>query len=529
MSYAHLAILLHAHLPFVHHPEHERFLEEDWLFEGITETYIPLLMSWDHLRDEGVPFRVAMSLTPTLLEMLNNPLLQGRYAGYLQKRIELAERETRHARRAEQERNTAGHYLEQFRKVEAFYNHRCGRNLVPVFKEFQDAGRLEVLGCAATHGLLPLMLTPNAIRAQVAVGLATVERHMGMRPRGFWLPECAFTPGLDEVLAEEGVEYFLVDAHGLLNGYPVPANGVHAPVRCPSGVVAFGRDLESSKQVWSAEDGYPGDGAYREFYRDLGYDADYEDIQPYLHEDGIRRNVGIKYHRVTGRVPLHEKQLYDPGVALQRAKEHGGHFLFCRQHQLAFLHSHIRAAPIVVCPYDAELYGHWWYEGPAFLEQIFRVAQHVRSDFVISTLSEYLDEHLPPQYSTPSSSSWGDKGYFEVWLNGANDWVYRHLHKAEERMVELAAAHAETPPSAEIESALHQAARELLLAQSSDWAFLMTVGTAAPYAEKRTRNHLHRFNRLYQMIRSESISPDYVAELYRQNPIFPDIDFRAYL
>ena len=529
MSDAHFALVLHAHLPFVHHPEYDEFLEEDWLFEGITESYIPLLMTWDRLRSDGVPFRVTMSLTPTLLEMLSNPLLQSRYAGYLEKRIDLVERETTRSSRSDHERYLAEQYLGRFREAEAFFNKRCARDLVSAFRDVQNAGHLEVLGCAATHGLLPLMLTPNAMRAQVSVGLATVERHLGRRPRGVWLPECAFKPGVDDVLAEEGVEYFLVDAHGILNGYPQPVNGVHAPIRCQSGVAAFGRDLESSKQVWSAEQGYPGDGVYREFYRDLGYDADYEDIQPYLHADGIRRNVGVKYHRVTGRVALHEKQLYDPYVADQRAKEHGSHFVFCRQHQLCFLKSHIRPAPIIVSPYDAELYGHWWYEGPAFLEQVFRVAQHVRSDFVVSTLSEYLHEHLPVQYSTPSSSSWGDKGYFEVWLNGANDWIYRHLHKAEEHMVELVAAHVETTPPAEVEDALRQAARELLLAQSSDWAFLMTAGTAVPYAEKRTRNHLCAFNRLYRMIRAGSVDANYVADLFRQNPIFPDLDWRVYV
>ena len=528
MSDAHLAIVLHAHLPFIHHPEHQAFLEEDWLFEAVTETYIPLLQAWHRLRRDGVPFGVTMTLTPPLLEMLGNALLQQRYLRYLRKRRELAEREAVRPHRSDSERAIARHYLERFRDVEEFYAQQYHCDLVRAFRELQDTGSLEILACAATHGFLPLTLTPNAVRAQVEVGVATVARHMGRRPRGVWLPECAFRPGLDRVLAEEGLEYFILDAHGLLNGFPAPAAGVHTPIRCPSGVAAFGRDLESSKQVWSSEEGYPGDGVYREFYRDLGYDASYEDIEPYLHEDGIRRSVGLKYHRVTGRVDLHEKQLYDREAAVRRAVEHGGHFVFCRQHQLGFLKSHVEAAPIVVAPYDAELYGHWWYEGPEFLEEVFRAAQRVRGDFTVSTLSAYLDEHPPAQISMPSSSSWGDKGYFEVWLNGVNDWIYPHLHKAEQRMIELAESHADTA-APHVEAALRQAARELLLAQSSDWAFLMTVGTAAPYAEKRTRNHLNNFNRLHTMICAGSIDEGYVARLYAQNPVFPDLDYRAYL
>ncbi len=527
MSTAHLAILLHAHLPFVHHPEHRSFLEEEWLFEAITETYAPLLMSWEHLHEDEVPFRISMSLTPPLLEMLANPLLQKRYRAYLEQRIKLMTREAAHKGRSAAERAIALHYLERFRSVRDFCVRRHEGNILSAFRAMQEAGHLEVLASAATHGLLPLMLTPNAVRAQVEVGIETVTRHMGRRPRGFWLPECAYGPGVDALLAEAGIHYFLVDAHGMLNGFPAPPHGVHAPVKCPSGVAVFGRDLESSKQVWSSEEGYPGDGAYREFYRDLGYDAAYDYIRPYLREDGVRRNLGVKYHRVTGRVGLHEKQLYDRAAALQKASAHGGHFVFCRQHQVRFLKAHMQPPPVIVAPYDAELFGHWWYEGPEFLEQLFRTAQLVRDDFVVSTLSEYLEQHPPAAVSTPSSSSWGDKGYFDVWLNGSNDWIYRHLHEAEERMAELARVYSATPPRP-AQAALNQAARELLLAQSSDWAFLMSVGASAPYAEKRTRNHLHRFNRLYQMIRAGQVDSKYVAAMYALNPIFLDVDYRVF-
>ena len=529
MADAYLAIVLHAHLPFVHHPEHEQFLEEDWLFEAMTETYIPLLQAFDRLRADGVPFRITMSLTPTLLEMLVNPLLRDRYLRYLDRRIDLAGKERDRPHRADAERSLAEHYHERFTSAREFLSGRYAGGLVGAFREFQEAGFLEVLACAATHGFLPLMLTPNAVRAQVRVGVETVQRHLGLRPRGIWLPECAFKPGIDAVLADVGIEYFLLDAHGLLNAFPPPPSGVHAPVRCPSGVAAFGRDLESSKQVWSSEEGYPGDGAYREFYRDLGYDASYQEIRPYLHSDGIRRNVGLKYHRVTGRVDLGEKQLYDRDAALQRAVEHGSHFAFCRKHQLRFLAGHIEDVPIIVTPYDAELFGHWWYEGPEFLEQVFRVARHVRNDVAVCTPSEYLDRYPPRHTSTPSSSSWGDKGYYDVWLSGANDWIYRHLHKAEQRMVALAQRYATDDPGPSIRAALNQAARELLLAQSSDWAFLMTTGTAAPYAEKRTRNHVHRFTRLHNMIVSGRVDDGYVGRTFGLNPVFPQIDYRAYL
>jgi 1,4-alpha-glucan branching enzyme len=357
--------------------------------------------------------------------------------------------------------------------------------------------------------------------------METVARHMGRRPRGIWLPECAFRPGIDRVLADEGIGYFITDAHGLLNGFPVPEAGVHAPVRCPSGVAAFGRDLESSKQVWSSEQGYPGDGAYREFYRDLGYDGAYDYVEPYLHDDGIRRNLGLKYFRVTGRVALHEKQLYDRSLAVQKAQEHGGHFVFCRQHQLRFLKTRLKAAPVVLAPYDAELFGHWWYEGPDWIEFLCRKIYFDQKNISLITPTEYLKRHPRNQVSTPSMSSWGYKGYHEVWLEGSNDWIYRHLYLAANRMVELAQQNHDNADPLK-RRALNQAARELMLAQSSDWAFIMKGGTVVEYAVQRTRTHLLRFMKLYRQIKHDRIDEWFLAEIEGKDNLFPDMDYRCY-
>lgn len=527
MSSAHLAIVLHAHLPFVHHPENERHLEEEWLFEAVAETYVPLLMAWESLRRDGVPFRLTLSVTPPLLEMLSNPLLRERCEEFLARRIALAEREADRTSSDATAHALALHYVERFRAVRDYYSRRCEGELIAPLRKLQEAGEIEIITCAATHSLLPLLGTPNGLRAQVEVGVEATTRHFGRRPYGIWLPECGFAPGIDAALAKAGLKYCLVDAHGLLNATPPPPHGVHAPALCPSGVAAFARDLESSKQVWSSTEGYPGDGVYREFYRDLGYDADYDYIKPFLHEDGVRRNVGIKYHSVTGGVGLGEKAPYDRATAVRRAGEHASHFVYSRQHQARFLKSKMPSPPIITAPYDAELFGHWWYEGPEFLEQLFRAAQFAQEDFCVSTLSACLDEHPPRHTAMPSLSTWGNKGYLEVWLNGANDWVYRHLHWAEERMAELAAKHRDDARGP-LRAALDQAARELMLAQSSDWAFLMTAGTATPYAEKRTRDHLNRFAELYHMIESGRVNAERVTKFQEMSPIFAEMDFRVF-
>jgi len=526
MTEGFLSIILHAHLPFIHHPEHDDFLEEDWFYEAVIETYIPLVDIFQRLTAEGISFRITMSITPPLAEMFSNPLLQRRCVRYIEKRISLIDEEAALHGTDSPFSEAISMYQQKFRRARQIFVEEYGCNLLEAFRRLQNAERLEIMACAATHGFLPLMCTPNAVRAQIHIGCANYEKHFGRRPRGFWLPECAYKPGLEEFLAEEGIEYFILDTHGVLNGKPSPKLGVYAPVYCPNGVAAFGRDPESSKQVWSSKEGYPGDPDYREFYRDLGYDADYERIKPYLHPDGIRRYLGIKYHRITGEVDLSEKEPYSPRSAREKAAVHAGNFMFNRQHQARFLKSQLGRPPIIVAPYDAELFGHWWYEGPDFLDFLIRKITFDQDEIALCTPSDYLDMFPVNQVVQPALSSWGDKGYYEVWLNGSNDWIYRYLHKAEEQMIEV--ARNLRAPSPIQRRAANQLARELLLAQSSDWAFLMSTGTAVPYAEKRTKDHLHRFLALYQSIKSGNIREPELRDMEWRDSIFQEIDYSVY-
>ena len=525
-----LAFVLHAHLPYVRHPEHARFLEEDWLYEAITETYIPLIDAFDALLRDGVPFRLTMSVTPPLAGMLSDPLLQERYVRHLDRLIELSLKEIDRTRRMPEFAALARQYHDWFQRARTVFVDRYDRNLVRAFRRFQDAGVLEIMTCGATHGFLPLMLGNRSLwRGQIATAAADYERHFGRAPRGIWLPECGYEPGVDEILAEEGIRFFVVDTHGVLHATPRPRYAVYAPIVTRNGVAAFARDPESSKQVWSAEEGYPGDVTYREFYRDVGWDLDYEYVKPYLHGGGQRTNLGIKYYRITGQGD--HKEPYDVARARQRSAEHAGNFMFNREKQAAYLQGVLGRPPIIVAPYDAELFGHWWFEGPWFLEYLLRKIAHDQDTIRTITLSEYLDEHPVNQIATPSFSSWGYKGYCEVWLEGSNDWIYRHLHRAGLRMIDLAKtaageewAAATSPEGALRWRALRQAARELLLAQSSDWAFIMKTGTMTAYAVARTREHLANFTKLCEELRGGGIDEGFLARIEAKNNIFPEID-----
>jgi 1,4-alpha-glucan branching enzyme len=527
MPQGYLCLVLHAHLPFVRHPEFDDFLEEDWFYEAITETYIPLLDVFDGLERDGADWRLTMSVTPTLAAMLSDPLLQYRYVRHIDNLIALARKEIERTRWQPEFNNLARMYHGRFERARDVFVNQYGNNLLRGFRRFFDSGKLELITCAATHGFLPLMtINRNAVRAQVEIGAREFARHFGKRPQGIWLPECGYAPGTDELLRDAGIRYFFTDTHGVLYAEPRPKFGVYAPIACPgSGVAALARDTESSKQVWSAIEGYPGDYNYRDFYRDVGFDLDYEYLRPHLHQMGIRSHLGMKYYKITGRTD--QKEVYNQRAALDKAAEHAGNFMFNREKQVEWLRGSMDGQlPLVVAPYDAELFGHWWFEGPDWINYLLRKIHWDQQTVKTISVPEYLDRFPRVQVSQPSMSSWGYKGYCEVWLESSNDWIYRHLHEDADRMVELARQFANPNPLQR--RGLNQAARELLLAQSSDWAFIMKTGTMVDYARERTRVHVLNFNHLYEQLRGGGVDDAWLSEIERRHNLFPDIDYRLY-
>jgi 1,4-alpha-glucan branching enzyme len=459
--------------------------------------------------------------------MLRDDLLKTRTAAYLERLLRLGDAEMRRTSGDGTFHPIARFYAERFARLKALYDDIRG-DLVAAFRALQDDGLLEIITVGATHGYLPVIREPSARRAQIQVACASYQRHFGRWPRGIWLPECGYAEGLDALLAECGLRYFFVDAHGLLHAKPEPPLGIHAPVFCKTGVAAFARDLESSRQVWSAKEGYPGDGTYRDFYRDIGFDLPLADIGPYIHPDGIRLHTGYKYFRVTGSdVDLADKAPYDPAAARERAAVHAGNFMFNREKQIEHLSANMDRRPLVVSPYDAELFGHWWFEGPWFLDFLARKIAYDQSTVRLSTCGEYLEDNTVNAVAEPSPSSWGDGGYSGVWIDGTNDWIYRHVHRAEARMHELARQWKDGADEL-TRRALNQAARELLLAQSSDWAFIMKTATAVKYACDRVKTHLARFRRLDRDLGAGAINAEWIGDLESRDNIFPDIDYRVY-
>ncbi|HBX24036.1 MAG TPA: DUF1957 domain-containing protein [Desulfotomaculum sp.] len=522
MPAGYLALVLHGHLPYVYHPEQSEALEERWLFEALTECYLPLIDVFQALARDSINYRITLSLSPTLITMLTNELLQQRYMEHLNKLLALAGLEEKRLGGDANYGHLPNFYMQKITRARNLYL-ECGHNPLLPLKQLQRQGYLEIITTCATHGFLPLIRSREGWRGQVKPALDLYTRHFGHPPAGIWLPECGFAPGVDEILAEYGIKYFFVDQHGITNSRPAPYYGIYAPVCTRPGVAVFGRDPESSRQVWDRHAGYPGDPLYREFYRDIGYDLNLDYVGHYLPDGHIRIDTGFKYHRISG--PDRQKEPYLPEHALERAVRDAKDFHHRRLEQAQKAGRSMDRIPMITAPYDAELFGHWWYEGPAWLEFLCRETAAGNSLRMV-TPGGYLHEYPQSQTVEIPMSSWGAGGYNQYWLNPSTDWIYWHLHRAEDRMSELADLHqvTENPDK----RCLNQAARELLLAQSSDWPFIMHSGTTVDYAVKRFKNHIGRFNMLAEMLEKNEVDVETLTEIETRSPFLPDINYQVF-
>lgn len=488
-------LALHAHLPYVRKAGQWPFGEE-WLYEAIGGTYLPLLGVFERLERDGVAARAAVGITPVLLEQLADPYLQEGFDTYVARVAVAADEDADRAETSGQHRRAqlAHAYALRFRGLRTDFAARGG-DLVAAFAGLAQRGRIEMLTSAATHAFLPLLATDSMIRAELRVGIETTRARLGVDPAGIWLPECAYRPGMERFLEEVGLRYFFVDAHAVTGASPMSVSSgaglrrddirdrgkrraasgdgeTDATLRphyvADSRVVAFARSVEVSRQVWARNFGYPGDPAYREFHKR----AD---------------TSGLHYWAVSGpAVDLGEKVEYDPELAAARVHDHAEHFAALVEQ----LSASAGGGSCIVAPYDAELFGHWWFEGPEWIEAVLR---RLAAGGVVdaATPSESLALDPPSDAVELPATSWGEGGDFRVWSNGLTDWIWPQIHSAERSMRNAAQTHPLADPLMKLY--LNQAGRELLLLASSDWPFLMTTGQARDYAVTRFQEHLERF------------------------------------
>jgi 1,4-alpha-glucan branching enzyme len=517
-----LLLVLHAHLPYVREPGRVS-LEADWLPEAVAAAYLPLLEVLERLADDGVPARLTLSVSPTLLAMLADPALRRQVGERLGAFQELAEREARRTQKDAGIGPVAGYHRDRLRHLVRLWEDRHRGDLVSAFVRLEQAGLVDLITTAATHAFLPLLRHhPEALRAQVALGVGHHAQAFGRRPGGFWLPECGYHPGIEAVLGREELRFTFLEARGVQLAEPRPLASVYAPLFTASGVAVYGRDPDASEEVWSAEAGYPSDPLYLDFHRDAGRELPLEALAPVLSPGDAPRGVGLRYHRVTGRAG--EKAPYRPEAARTRAREHASLFVRRRLERLADLAPRLFRPPVVVAPYDAELFGHWWHEGPVFLETLLREA--AVQGLATSTPAEDLARFPEAQLGAPAESSWGSEGSARTWLDPSNDWIPPEVNRATRALV--AEASPGPAPTAARKRLLDQAARELLLAQSSDFPFILRAGTVADYARARVQTHLGRFWALLDEAAGRPADRSAASSALRADVLFPELDFRVF-
>ena len=536
MSVGSFVLMLHSHLPFYRKAGMWPFGEES-LYECMAETYIPLLNMIAELYDEGVLAKLTIGITPILGEQLADPYLKSGFEKWLAERIEAARKdEERYAPLGEtpdmNRLHLAKFYLNWFQKILADFQGTWERDICGGFKKYQDLGAIEITTSAATHGFSPLLATDSSLYLQFKTGVDAYKRMFGRDPKGVWLPECAYRPtqdgraGIDKWLHEVGLKYFFTESDVIKGGQTSEMRRVFgaygnieyipAASRPETGldtyeaywlkdypVAVMGRHHEAGYQVWSADNGYPGDGNFREFHK----------------KDD---RSGLHYWRLTSKeTDLGFKETYNPDVAQERVRENSDHYVGVIQHALTDHLKRTGKPGLVMVSFDTELFGHWWFEGMTFIKEVIRkLKTHTAVDMV--TAGEYVEKHPPTQAIELPESSWGAGGHFQVWYNNDTEWMWPIIHAAEKSLEQQTKLHKNESP--QMERALKQAARELLLLESSDWPFLITTGQAKQYAVQRFNEHHQRFQELLEMISGNSVNETRVAEIEEIDNCFADID-----
>lgn len=563
--------VLHSHLPYARLAGRWPHGEE-WIHEAASETYVPLLQTLYDLKEEGLQFKLTVGITPILAEQLADALVLEHFNQYLDDRIIAAERDiqyfseqaltssespTHEASSDKHQAYLAEWYKNWYSDIKQAFNERFNGDIIGAFRQLQDEGYIEITTSAATHAYLPLLSRDSTIEAQLKAGVESYKRLFGREPRGIWLPECAYRPayitadgktraGLETFLAKHNLKVFFSETHTITGGQPVgvsagdvigpygaikrryviPASNQYttpkrnvttyrpyyvnntvegAEAETHSGVSVIGRNNRTGQQVWSADWGYPGDFDYREFHKKAG-------------------TSGLQYWRVTGaKTDLAHKDFYHPEWAAYKVEQHAEHFAHLVGDLLREYYNESGEPGLIASNYDTELFGHWWFEGVAWIGKVLRhLAQN--PDIELTTASEYLENYPPQATLNIPESSWGAGGNHFTWKNGETEWMWKPIYEAEERMAGLVAKY---PQATDDETlVLNQAFRELMLLLSSDWPFLVTTGQAREYAIQRYSQHLERFNKLADSLDRDVPNVELAHELYELDKVFPDIDYR---
>lgn len=577
-----LLLVLQSHAPYLHTSKRWPHTELR-LHELLVETYLPLLKVLYDLKDDNIPYRLTLALSPILCEQLASEGVLKNLERYLEQRIAAAKHDMRlyapdnvtpidelSRDSNEQATSTANgqasdpqlyHLAEWYKgfyeQALSQFTERFNRNLLHAFKQLQDEGLLDILTSAATHAYLPL-LPDHAIRAQIETAISSYQQHFGQPPAGIWLPECGYRPdksngnvaysGIEKLLAEYDLNYFFVETHAITGGQPVgvgtgdvigPYGDVYEryvvppitttqPKRTASTFLSYYVSDEGNGSVTNnLHAGVTAFGRHNSIGQqvwsaDWGYPGDFDYRE-------LNRKAGtsaLRYWRVTGaKVDLAQKDMYHPDWADFKVEQHAEHFSHMVGDQLRDYSHHTQQYGMIAAMFNTDLFGHYWFEGISWLSKVLRHLAS-REDIDLHTARSFTTEH-PAEYTLQlPESSWGAGGTHFIWDNGETHWLWEAIDTSNQRMQQLADTHPE--PDEKTTFVLNQAAREALLLQSSDWLFDITTGQARDYAVKRFTEHLERFEHLVASVEAGTPDRTSAEAFYKIASVFPEIDYRCF-
>jgi 1,4-alpha-glucan branching enzyme len=490
------------------------------LFQAILETWIPLLETLTRLEQDAVPYRLAIALSPLLCGMLQDCDLNARFISYLDKKIEFGRKELDRNSQDPELQALSRYYYEADVERRIFYTERCNMNLLDLFRQFQATGKVELLTTAASYAFLPFYASrPEVISSQIETALVSHRRMFGKNPDGFWLPEFGWDGALEPCLKTYGFTYTMVTSHGMVLGNPPAAKGSFYPAKSKGGLVFLGRDFTAAGDLETLLAGDDCSG-FRNRFTDAGFELSLRALKPFIGRGKERCATGFRYH---DGARARERRLYNPEEARQKAASLAREFLALRIKNLQEAQGHLAEPALSLCAFDSLCFGSSWYEGPAFLETLLR--EGAKSAKVeLSCPADYIEKQGAFPVCEPEFSSWGEDGYAANWLDASNDWMYRHVFRAVQRMSEMTERF---PNDTGLkERALNQAARELFLAMGADWPRMLNQGRDPEYARSQIEEALRNFTTIYESLGSNYISTERLTDLERRRPVFPFINYR---
>ena len=497
-----VSFVLHTHMPYVR-KNGTWPVGEDWLFRAMSEVYMPLLDALERLSDEGLTSCLALTLTPVLCEQLADPYLQERFIAHLKTMAEHTAGDIRDFEyfHDEERRALADEYYERYEKKLISFLSMDG-DIIGAIRSFEEQGLIETVASSATHAFLPSQGSEQVVSYQIAIGIDSHRRHLGVGPVGFWMPECAYRDGIEKTLEAEGIRYFIAD----------PSAAPDVSSTCPylvgdSSVAVLLRSDRAHYNVWDERSGYPADALYMDTTR-------------YYHGSGLR------YWKVTGPgVSIEEKAVYEPGAAMARALDHSRHFMSDASSEISDAPAcEGGALPLVVASYDTELFGHGWHEGVYWLEVMLR-SLAASDSLGLATPALYLEKNRPGSAIQLLSTSWGTNRDHSTWVNRETGWMWDELGKSQDKLFELLGRF-EGKDHPDITRALSQAAREVLLLESSDWPYMVAKDRAKKYATQRFSTHLERFWKIADALEGGKADRDIagLSEIEETDRLFAELD-----